>query len=801
MAESSTPAPQPNVIVLPDRDTDEAAGINTLKDLETGRARVWRARPLSEVIQRRYRTYAHVCLYSLPGEDQWPRINKVALPELRDEGAEPVVWGTALDYDTTGHLPLDVDGYRELLGKFKEAQVDFLPTYVWKTRSGARFLFVHPPLTPERSEGFHCWLRDHYEEHGIPCDPKVWEWNRPHALPWVVRDEAPLDPDLVLEWPALTALPDFPDKPVPLRLNARTLRQDEPDPVEAGALVWKDGDSTGKLTEWGAWAKGRMAGREAASAWEVPALPEKTRNPTLFKWAASLVSMCYGFHDTAPVHVFGVLAPTVEANLRANLYHEVWRAVCYCWAKEEAQKQQEEVSRRGFLDTFKDEVRKWAPDAPDAEEEFTDWVRSRLIVIHDSNYYVLKADGRYGVQPVRHQSLVSAVRTSGLVGTDRVIQRLTRLNDKGREEPLRCQDVVDKWSLHVDEVVMQGGAKLGGVLEPGGVLAVTTFARRSDLVPTRSDWVEGWFDAWFGEHKPQAEEWFAGSLDFEGGPICALSLDSPGGSGKNLVMVALARTITSKTYSPAKQVIGTFQPKLGKTPFVHVDETWPFEKGVHAAFRGLIGTWTQSVNRKNIHESDIRTCPRILMTANKSSLVEVLFGDKDMTSSEHEATAERVIHMRLGRGGKKWLDGHGGMNVASGKLESDEISRHLLWLHETIPRSRHGRFLMVGDPADPYLLGLGFKGVAVLGEVLVKMFEFGRINPATPLRAGLILEFMDNQMLTDRTRGYNLITLGRDLRGFLNRNRTINLAKLRDFAAAAGMRCPKVVAALARVAT
>lgn len=784
-------------IVLPDRDSADAKGIDRWKDLDEGEARVWTARPLRDVIRRRYSTYAHVCLYAFPGEDKWPRVNKVALPELREKGMEPVVWGTSLDYDNIGHEPLDVEGYRELLRKIEEAPLAYRPTFVWKTRSGARLLFVHDPMTPERAEAFHCFLREHYEEHGIPCDPKVWEWNRPHALPWVVRDEAPLDPDQVLEFEPLTDLPDFPERPVPLRINSKTLRQPQPDPLDAAGLVWKDGDSTGKLTEWGAWAKGRMMGRDAQSAWEVPALEQKKRNPTLFAWAGSLVSMCFGFQDTTAEHIFGVLAPTVEANVRSNLYLEVWRAVCYCWAREEAQQVEQKISRRGFLENLQEEVRKWGrPDMPDNQDEFVDWIRSRCVVVHDSSFYVLRGDGRYGIQPVRHQSLISALRNSGLVGTDRVIPRLSRINDKGKEEPLRCQDVIDRWSLPVDEVILQGGSKLGGVLEGPSTLAMTTFARRDDITPERSDWCEGWFSAWFGEHKPTAEEWFSCSLDFEGGPVCAFSLDSPGGSGKNLVMSALARTITSKTFSPAKQVLGAFQPKLSKSPFVHVDETWPFEKGVHAAFRSLIGTWTQAVNRKNLHEVDLRTCPRILMTANKSVLVEVLFGDRDMTPSEHEATAERVVHLRLGNSGKKWLEAHGGMEAASAKLESDEISRHLLWLHSVVPRSRHGRFLMVGDPKDPFLLSLGFKGVAVLGEILVKMFEVGRLTPVTPLRAGLVLEFIDNMVLTDRARGYNLITLGRDLRQFMKKDRTVNLVKLREFATAAGMRCPKLIEAL-----
>jgi hypothetical protein len=784
-----------DVVVIPNRDDEEAKGMDRLEDLDKHRVRCWKAIPLRKAITTRYRTYAHILLYAFPGEERWPRVNKPALSELVDAKGDDVVTisMTSLDYDNVNHEALDEAGYRDLLDRLHQANVAWFPTFIWKTRSGARFLFVHPPLSPSRAEGFHVFLREHYMEHGIPCDPGVWEWNRPHALPWVVRDGAPLDPVQVLEFDPLTEadMPDFPDRPVPLRLNLRTCRALEPTIEEAVDLVWKDHDTSGRLTEWGSWAKNRMRGRPAAEAWDVPSLEAKTRNPTLFKWAGSLVSMLYGLQDTTPEHVFGVLAPTVEANLRPNLFSEVWRAVCYCWAREEAQQQEVKAARRGFMEEFQDKVREWAPEAPQDEDSFVEWVRQRLVVSYDGCYYVMGPSGKYGVQPVKHPILVSALRTSGLVGPDRVIPRLTTLNDKGKETPLRCQDLIDRWSQPVSEVILRGGAEIGGVLI-GSSLALTTFARRNDITPEFSDWVDGWFAAWFGEHKPTAEEWFSCALAFEEGPLAALSLESAGGSGKNLIMEALARTTTSKTFSMAKEVIGTFQPKMGKTPFVHVDETWPFARGIHASFRTLIGSWNQSINRKNIHESEIRTCPRILMTANKPNLVEVLFGDPEMTSSEHEATAERVIHLRLGRGGKTYLENNGGMTKISPRLESNEISRHLLWLYHNVKRTKQGRFLMEGDSRDPYLLSLGYKAVAALGEVLIKMFETGKVNSITPISAGMVMEFMDNMVLTDRARGYNLITLGRDLAGFLRKNRTLNLDKLIDFADVAGMECRRV---------
>ena len=789
-----------NVVVLPDRDSDESKGLNRISDLEAGNVRTWKAVPLEAALTKRYSTYAHVLLYTFPDETRWPRINKAALPEIREEWApsQPLVWGTALDYDNVNHEPLDVAGYRSLLERIEDAPLSYLPTYTWKTRSGARLLFVHDLVSPERAEALHEFLRHHYEAAGIPCDPGVWEWNRPHALPWVVRDGAPLDPDQVLEREPLGVLPDVQERQAPLRLNLRTLHRTLKDPE---GLVWKNGQPTDKLTAWGAWAKGRMVGRDALAAWEVPSLEPSTRNPTLFKWAASLVSMTYGLQDTTPEHVYEVLHPTVEANLRAGLDREVWRAVCYCWAREEAQHKQNEVARVGFLDNLRAQVAKWGVTHPSGEDDFLEWIQERLFLTLDGCYYSLRENGLYALQPVKYVNLVASLRTSGMVGGDRVLPSLSTLNDKGKATPLRCQDVVDRYSTPISEILFKGGNTLGGTLVGDGKLLLTTFARRPDLIPERSEWVHGWLSSWFGEYLPLVEEWLSGALDFEGGPIAALSLQSVGGSGKNLLMVALARTITSLCYSQAQEVFGSFQPKLGKTPFVHVDETWPNPRGVHAFFRSLIGTWTQTVNRKYMHESDMQVCPRVILSANRSNLVEVLFGDPNMTRAEHEATAERVIHLRLGSAGKTWLEENGSMAVASQKLESDEISRHLLWLYHTVPRHKKGRFLMVGDSKDPFLLSLADGNVATLGEALVLMFETDKINAITPVTASMVLHFMDNLMLTDRFRGFNLITLGRALRnsGFLKTDRTVNVARLCRFAKNAEMRHRKLVETVRRL--
>lgn len=791
----------PLVAVLPDR---HEPGIDKHSDLESkrrNRPRVYRARPLHSVITERYSTYAHLLLYQVEGNKSWPRINKPALTETRELGLKVTVSITCLDYDNADHAPWkDKKGYKALLRKLKRTPGLILPTYVWRTRAGARLLFSHPPVSPEQAEALHEWLRTHYMSHGIPLDPKVWEWARPHALPWVVRDDVPLDPEPVLQFEPLTILPDLPERRVRLKVDSETLRADIPDADEATALVWKNGSD--KLTDWGTWAKRRMAGSDAEAAFDLNTLPQlevKLRNPTLFKWAGALAHCTFGKKRTTPQHVFGLLYPTIHANHRDGLAKEIWRGVCYCWAEEEAKSVAAEEEAKTFLEGLRQSMKVWSPDAPDSEEEFNQWVRSRMVLSHGTDYYLLQPNGLYAPSPVKHASLVAGLRTGGMVGTGRVLPDLVTKDGTA----VKCQDVVDRFSTPISSIVITGGQKIGGVLKDsptGPELVLTTFSRREDIKIAPSEWCAGWLRAMWGEHLPTAEEWISCSLHFEGGPVAALSTVAGGGVGKDLFMWALALATSSKTFSLAKQVVGEFKPKIHRTPWVWFNEGVPRIRELHTIFRELVGGHVLESNRKHIQQQDVNMCARVFMSANKPIIMEALFGDPHMSDVEQEATAERVIHIPLGTGGRKWLEAHGSKDVAAEKLNSGELSGHFLWLWETIPRSRHtGRFQMTGDRANPYLRSLAFVAVATVGEILVRMFEAGKLSPLDKVKAGKVLDFSDNLLLTSRARDLSLVSVGRALARFVRPDRRPNLRKLWEFATACGMDAPVLRQAIVRI--
>lgn len=354
---------------------------------------------LSEAMEKKWPFFAHFTLYTLQGESAWPRLNKPVLPELIEAGLIPQIHVTSLDYDTPGHsASLSPADFQNMLAEWPTDLPS--PTYAYRTRHGARFVIVHPALLPHEAEAFHraCVNAAPY------LDPRVWEWNRGHVLPYVCREPgvpAIDDPMLVKAKPA-RQLPTLKD-PGEARFVHAYADAPMPDPIDAEALVRYP--TTHKLTSWGKRAKKRLATRDSEDAltWPPPPTP-KRRNPTLLRWIGSLCSMLHGKEDTTPEHVFGVVAPIAKAWQKPHerdLTHEAWRIVSYCWAQEEGEATQAQAKAVEQVDG----LRAAFPDGPSDPQEFYDWLRGRVVLTHGQNHYVLQASGRYSTVPVKTSSL------------------------------------------------------------------------------------------------------------------------------------------------------------------------------------------------------------------------------------------------------------------------------------------------------------------------------------------------------------------------------------------------------------
>lgn len=795
----------PLVIVI-ETPRDETKGIDTLEQ----KAPRHRAVPLSQALKTRYKTYAHFAPYTVHGETRWPRLNKPALPLLREIGKEVTNSVTCLDWDSDGHTEIDEDDYvkiaKEIVAACKALNLPE-PTLIYRTRAGCRVIWVHDPVEPEKAESFNRYLILQFLKKGI-CFDNRWPWNNLFALPFVVRDGVPLDPNPLRRGPTHGVLPEFDDPGYRLSraLDHAQLRAPLPDTTDAINLVWREG--SGKLTPWGTKAARRMRGRDAEVVFDFNSPPsfKKDRNGTLCSFLGSLVAMLYTVEGTTPEHIWGCVLPAAQFNSRPdgrNLVAETWKMTCMCWAKEAANHEVQAEDARTFMGNIREGVKAWLPSPPEDDEQLAQTLRRRLILSHGNEYYTLQESGLYAPYPVKGPTVISALRHSGLVGKDRLIPGLEVQGPKGPQR-LTGQTAIDSMGYPVQIVELTGGPPEGGYLRSDGSLMISRYTRRVDIPRTYDQRVDDWLSAAFGQFKDLVYQWIAAALSFELGPVAALSIQGVSGMGKDMFGLALAETITSRTCA-GSEIFEGWQYFIDRSPFVWVNEqNPPGAKGYDGRFRELVGGAYLTINQK--HQAMIRVLAslRMLMTANSDLLVKKLYARRGMQQDEREATDLRLIHLNLAgrKDGAKFLAQKGGLNYTRGWVRRGNepgdsvVASHFLWIHENVRLPAPGRFLLDGRIVPEH--AFENEDLADLGEILVTMFESGRVVNGH-VSASEVLHFMDNFLsLTPPRKGFNLVSLGRAL-GFFSKGerkrdgrRRLDREKLLAFARHTGLTVAKL---------
>lgn len=732
----------PNVIVIPSRET--FPGTDTLSPSEP--VELFDAVPFTEALGARYETDAHVALYTLEGETSWPRLNKGILKELPPNTVKISV--TALDWDCPGHADLPAGAFNSLLQNIREAGLP-IPSYAYPTRRGARLFYVHDPLDPDDAESMHRGMVLKFLAHGIVLDPKVWEWNRIHRLPFVKRDGTPT-PDVDLSvGPALDhATIGRVDRKAHVEVDSSVMETPIPDSWEALATIW---DDAGDLTPFAKEVKKRVKGRmdwnlEEILTGEPKSLPKGERNSTLMKWIGCLASMVPGIQ---PIHVFGMLYRTVAASTSPSeprdLFAETWKMACYCVAREQGKRKLAREEAQVQAQTLQEKVRQW----PGLTEEVgDDWIKQHLAVCTGSSYYVLQPSGFYGTHPVSRNMLVAAFRAAGLVGEGKLLPSIDALSP----------NVIDARHCQIAHgVEMEAGVPGGYLDKRRGLLILPSFSLRTDLEPTKSEAIDGYLRALFGPYYPQGEAWLANALAFNHGPIAALSIRGPDSIGKTLLVHALADCITTGTFAN-KSDLGTWNYKIAETGFVYVDESWLGMRNFDGKFRELVTNDRHEANRKFKDPVWAKCLLRVILTANSDILLETLFAREDMSEDEVKAVQKRILHLRLDDGGAKWIRENGGKNrvktwvntvYSEGKC-TFEFAKHLLWLHKTYMdqgkiQNGEDRFLVTGSTMFTLSASISRPSAAQMGYTLALMVAQGVLAAGQTFRVQVVKNWLDRQ--------------------------------------------------------
>ncbi len=754
----------------------------------------------------------HIVLYTIPGEEH-PRLNLPIYGQLEAAGSPPLSQAVSLDWDTPNHQDLTPDAH----DSFLEPLADLLtsgdvpcPSHLWPTRRGFRLLYVFThPIPVDQAEDYHRRLDQAFAKGGLPLDtsPTIGRWNTCHRLPHVTRDGRPPTP-VDVETFALVD-PQYLEALPPVAFQPKTavprIHADMPDPEEAQAKIWEPAVRGLKLTPLGKELRRLLQGRDCAphvfpSRGQFDPVPSP-RNPTIMSWAGSTAYLLSEHAD--PTILLGLFAgPVLETEdpQGRDLMAETWKMILYCWSREQHIKEEERQKELAIIDEILEGIKGWPKppkDLPTDLADQRDWARRRFVAVFKQDHFVMQRNGRYLTWPVLSTSLIPTI----------VMNELPIPLRTARGGRVKASDIRDDYSYPVTEVKGVEGED-GGWLE-GNVLKRGLFSRRTDIAPTFHPLVDKWLGLMAPEgRKEQLERWIGLALAFERGPIAALSLKGPAGTGKGMFVKGLAECLADpKTGVYAEHGFGDYQYGFDESPFLVVDEGWdraPRGQSIDARFRAMIGGGRVSVNKKYEAPTTVETSFRVILTANNLGLVQELFRRKDMSEDDRKALSQRIVHMTCPEAAAKWLAAKGGRAFTAGWIKDNGVpSRHILAKHFLFLYEKHGqsggasRFLMEGDDTSAFFWLLTLNETATeVGETLCHMHKAGMMDKEGWLKPSEVRSYHQRSFQHTTGTVLTLKSTGTALNFFAGprdprRGRQVNLDRLSQFAEHYGLQLAK----------
>ncbi len=758
---STAPYVLPYVHYLPDKF---ATGANTLANAVSS---------LSGDFETVFKTYhttdAHFVTYQIPGEPTIPRLNKPVLHHIRAHGGDITATMFVFDWDTDGHLPMENVTWWKMFTQLEDVAREWAPAMqfnlLYTTRNGIRLLYLLDQKLPvDKAEGMHRWMVQQFGHRGIILDP-LSDWTRLFRLPYVTRDKRPtwLDdaPPVQVIWNGYTP---FPVAELGTAGDSRgrvygeiipvTSPKPAPDVCDKLLYIVKSATGTHVPSAFYKHAKKSLKGRECYPClFEFSALaPAGRRDDTIHRYVGQAVGILHSFEGCKPDHIYALFLDAVQqltpdANTR-DWTEVLWSAVARLWAKEEAKIKTQEIKEEDkaiqmshLAASITEGMRLWCPAAElRNSHQSLDYVNRHLIASVGSTYFLMGPDGWYDPTPLLMPQVIAAIRARGL---DTLIPT-RQPNAEGAYVDRSAASVINEHATVVSELwaaPAPGGAFISNVDTPQAQVTLPAFWRNETLKPEFNTWVDIWLQKLAGDHYAKLLLWIGYALAFDEGPICALSIRGPAGSGKKMLVRGLSECLKLPRVATSDDLVGDCNYGLLQSPFLSIDEGWVKPgKGRHPAdqFRSIVAGDTFVIKRKFMAPTNITNCARVIFTSNNLDVIKVLTHRRELSPDDREALSQRLLHMDITKEASNWLNEKGGVRftgatgerwiMGDGGEESDfVVAKHFLWLYEK--RAELGavgkRFLVEGNAADEIMLELrtGAGASPLVVECIIKMLE------------------------------------------------------------------------------
>lgn len=718
--------------------------------------------PMRLALQEKYTTDAHFCCYVVHEDGQeaptWPRLTKVALDAIEAAGGRVFSTMLVIDYDIKdnvdadtlrvkavgGKVPWDdelIDQFWQKLDVAVEAKLP-MPNVVYTTKNGARLIYVlTEPILVREVEDYHRGLVHLFGTMGLVADRTCSDWTRMFRLPAVTRDgsatwESPYY-RMMEQYESFIDLASVPkvEKPLGDSAYAPVKEIDRPRPSHDDARAMVEVQMAGgragvRQTSLFKEAKRRLQGRNCFGCIfdMLPVARDGERDATLTRYVGEAVGMLYPMDGCTPEFVYALFMPAVEQlepdSGTPNWLDKLWYLVRYTWAREVAKDEArantakvQEVKKDDRLAAMLTGMRRWCkePEIDRDDVSATIWMLVHSIVMTKAKrYHVLQPDGFFSRHGVPREHLVTQIRECGL---GQFIELEREIG--GERVPVSPAELLSIHGTIVHEV--QGAANYQGAIvrdigRPDATLVVSLYNLRRDLEPTYSEAVDIFLRKFAGDENVQIlRDWIGFALDFEGGPICALSLSGPPGCGKKMLVRGLAECINTGAVASGLDLVQRFTPTLMKTPFLCVDEGLPSKVpgGIDIAdqFRRCVSGESLTIDVKFGDPVTIFNPLRVIFTANNLETVRAITSHRDLTPEDQAALSQRIMHLDVRQQAADWLTANGGVRMTRGWIAGDSgepsdyvVAKHFLWLYENRPKQALGTRLLVEGNLDSELM-------------------------------------------------------------------------------------------------
>lgn len=724
------------------------AGVNSAEDFKNDSSNIefCSCETFDDAFLTPWPTDAHYCgyaVYAPDGQqlDEWPRINKGAVPAVRKEGFEVLTTLISLDWDTPNHMPWDKSRITqdqfvkalERAGK-EDARLDDW-SCMYFSKSGARIVYrLKEPMIVEQSELLSLAIRNLFDRQGLSMDEKCKDWTRIMRLPMVLRDnirtedqpyfsidiqDRRLDGDLFDLDPA-NSIPEHDLGDVPATLGSM------PTCEEARKLLEIYDGKKWTKTEYYRQAKKYLKGHNPLfdAVFNEGDLHDNSGPGCNTAITENVGRACallvQPLSYVTAKHIFSLFQDSVSKfqpyKKRKNSQDWLmclWDICCRIWRKEKAIVLAQKKQHDKVLTDTEEKVTKalaesveWYNDPKldnaDAMEKLTmdgtcspiEAIQSIAIAKYGRFLFPMKPNGKYSSKPVSSDGLIGEIR---MLGSEPLIP-LSFVDEQGKTKKRTAQNIIENHAVTITEIKKRFMSKeesgyIQGITSESPTLWFSLDSRNPRVTPRRSDSVEEWIRLL--DPSGRLEEWLTYAPAADQGGICGLFMVMPPGSGKQLLVDGLSECFASESYAQGVEMVGDYQKKLAQTCVLHIDEQMPKGRSAShtpdAVFRNIITSGKMYINEKFAPLMEVWNSPRILGTANNPRMVSELFPSQYTEQDDRDAILERMLLITCDDKAARYLEKNGGMNFtgAAGKRwakgkngePSDYIlAGHIMWL-------------------------------------------------------------------------------------------------------------------------